>query len=106
VVGGEQWPDLLKVLRAGGRCAVAGAIAGPVSKIDLRTLYLKDLTLLGCTFQEESVFANLISYIEKGEIRPLVSRTMPLSEIRQAQQEFLTKQHLGKIVLTIPETEA
>ncbi|WP_061171587.1 alcohol dehydrogenase family protein [Caballeronia hypogeia] len=106
VVGGEQWLDLLKVLRLGGRCAVAGAIAGPVSKIDLRTLYLKDLTLMGCTFQEETVFANLISYIEKGEIRPLVSKTFPLKEIRQAQEEFLNKQHLGKIVLTIPETAA
>ena len=106
VVGGEQWPDLLKVLRLGGRCAVAGAIAGPVSKIDLRTLYLKDLTLMGCTFQEEEVFANLISYIEKGEIRPLVSKTFPLKNIREAQEAFLSKQHLGKIVLTIPEIEA
>ncbi|SAK80071.1 Zinc-binding dehydrogenase [Caballeronia catudaia] len=53
VVGGEQWPDLLKVLRLGGRYAIAGAIAGPIAKIDLRTLYLKDLTLTGCTFQEE-----------------------------------------------------
>jgi NADPH:quinone reductase-like Zn-dependent oxidoreductase len=106
VVGGEQWPDLLKVLRPGGRCAVAGAIAGPVSKIDLRTLYLKDLTLMGCTFQEEAVFPNLISYIERGEIRPLVSKTFALKDIRQAQEEFLNKRHLGKIVLTIPEVGA
>lgn len=106
VVGGEQWPDLLKVLRLGGRCAIAGAIAGPVSKIDLRTLYLKDLTLFGCTFQEDAVFPNLISYIEKGEIRPLVSKIFALKDIRQAQEAFLSKQHLGKIVLTIPEVEA
>lgn len=106
VVGGEHWPDLLKVLRLGGRCALAGAIAGPVSTIDLRTLYLKDLTLMGCTFQEKSVFPNLISYIEKGEIKPLVSKTFPLKEICLAQKEFLNKAHLGKIVLTIPEIKA
>ena len=106
VVGGEQWPDLLKVLRLGGRYAIAGAIAGPISKIDLRTLYLKDLTLMGCTFQEEEVFSNLISYIEKGEIKPLVSKTFQLENIREAQEEFLSKGHLGKIVLTIPEVKA
>lgn len=106
VVGGEQWPDLLKVLRRGGRCAIAGAIAGPVSKIDLRTLYLKDLTLFGCTFQEDAVFPNLISYIEKGEIRPLVSKIFSLKDIREAQEAFLSKQYLGKIVLNIPEVEA
>lgn len=103
VVGGEQWPELLKVLRLGGRCAIAGAIAGPISRIDLRTLYLKDLTLMGCTFQDEAVFPNLISYIEKGEIRPLIAKTFPLNDIRLAQEEFLNKGHLGKIVLTHPE---
>jgi NADPH:quinone reductase-like Zn-dependent oxidoreductase len=106
VVGGEQWPDLLNVLRPGGRCAVAGAIAGPVSKIDLRTLYLKDLTLLGCTFQEDAVFPHLVSYIERNEIRPLVARTFALKDIREAQEEFLNKGHLGKIVLTIPGANA
>lgn len=105
VVGGKQWPDLLRVLRLGGRHATAGAIAGPVSSIDLRTLYLKDLTLMGCTFQDEDVFANLISYIEKGEIKPLVAKTFPLHKIREAQEEFLSKGHLGKLVLTIPELD-
>ncbi|SAL68286.1 zinc-binding dehydrogenase [Caballeronia cordobensis] len=106
VVGGEQWPELLKVLRLGGRYAIAGAIAGPISKIDLRTLYLKDLTLMGCTFQDEEVFPNLISYIERGEIKPLVALTFPLENIREAQEAFLSKAHLGKLVLTIPEVKA
>ncbi|MEX3955454.1 zinc-binding dehydrogenase [Trinickia sp. EG282A] len=106
VVGGEQWPSLLKVLRLGGRYAIAGAIAGPVSKIDLRTLYLKDLTLMGCTFQEDEVFSNLISYLERGEITPLVAKTFPLKDIRLAQEEFLSKGHLGKLVLIIPEVDA
>jgi len=61
LVAGEQWPSFLEVLRRGGRYATAGAIAGPICQIDVRTLYLKDLTLMGCTFQEDEVFANLIS---------------------------------------------
>ncbi|MBC3193102.1 alcohol dehydrogenase family protein [Pseudonocardia sp. C8] len=103
LVGGDQWPALLDVLRRGGRYATAGAIAGPITEIDLRTLYLKDLTLLGCTFQEDEVFANLISYIEAGEIRPNVAKVFPLRDIAQAQEEFLGKTFTGKLVLTVPE---
>lgn len=103
VVGGEQWPAFLDILRPGGRYVTAGAIAGPIAQIDLRTLYLKDLTLMGCTFQEEEVFENLISYIEAGEIRPHVAGVFPLEEIVTAQEAFLSKAFTGKLVLTIPE---
>jgi NADPH:quinone reductase-like Zn-dependent oxidoreductase len=99
VVGGPRWPELLEVLKRGGRYAVAGAIAGPVVALDLRTLYLKDLSLLGCTILEREVFANLVGYIEQGEIKPVLARAFPLKEIVQAQQEFLGKAFVGKIVL-------
>lgn len=99
VVGGAQWPQLLDVLKRGGRYAVAGAIAGPVVPLDLRTLYLKDLRLLGCTMLDPGVFGNLVGYIERGEIRPALWKTFPLREIVQAQQEFLGKAYTGKIVL-------
>jgi NADPH:quinone reductase-like Zn-dependent oxidoreductase len=99
VVGGRQFGPLLDVLRRGGRYATAGAIAGPIVALDLRTLYLKDLRLLGCTMLDPGVFVHLVSYIERGELRPVVSRTYPMSAIIAAQQDFLSKQHAGKIVL-------
>jgi NADPH:quinone reductase-like Zn-dependent oxidoreductase len=101
VVGGPGFTQLLDVLARGGRYAVAGAIAGPVVELDLRTLYLKDLRLLGCTIPDEGVFANLVRYIERGEIRPLISAIFPLSEIAAAQRSFLEKAHIGKIVLVV-----
>jgi NADPH:quinone reductase-like Zn-dependent oxidoreductase len=98
-VGGTQFPALLEVLRRGGSYAVAGAIAGPLVTLDLRTLYLKDLRLLGCTVTAPHVFANLVRYIESGEIRPLVSAVYPLVQIVAAQAAFLKKAHTGKIIL-------
>ncbi|MEI6641655.1 MAG: alcohol dehydrogenase family protein [Novosphingobium sp.] len=99
VAGGAGFPALLDALKRGGRYGVAGAISGPIAELDLRTLYLKDLTLYGCTILESEVFPNLVGYIERGEIRPVVAATYPLSEIVAAQRAFLTKQHIGKIVL-------
>jgi NADPH:quinone reductase-like Zn-dependent oxidoreductase len=99
VAGGPQWPQLLDLLKRGGRYAVSGAIAGPMVSLDLRTLYLKDLRLLGCTVLERAVFGNLVGYIERGEIRPVLAATFPLKEIVRAQQAFLAKGFVGKLVL-------
>lgn len=103
LVAGPQWPELLDVLKRGGRYGVAGAIAGPIVELDVRTLYLKDLSFFGCTFQDDAVFENLVSYIEHGEIRPVVAKTYPLKDIVTAQRDFLSKQFTGKLVLVPPE---
>ena len=103
LVAGPQWPQLLEILDRGGRYAVAGAIAGPIVEMDVRTLYLKDLKLFGCTVLDGEVFGNLVGYIERGEIRPAVARTYPLREIVAAQQEFLGKRFTGKLVLLPPD---
>jgi len=103
LVGGPQWPLLLDALRTGGRYASAGAIAGPVVQLDLRTLYLKDLSLFGCTFQDDAIFENLVGYIERGELRPLLAQTYALLDIAQAQADFSAKQFLGKLALVPPQ---
>ncbi len=98
-VGGDGFGAMLDVLRRGGRYVSSGAIGGPVVDLDLRTFYLKDLTLIGCTGWDEPVFPNLVSYIERGEIRPLLAKTFPLEHIAAAQAEFLEKKHVGNFVL-------
>jgi NADPH:quinone reductase-like Zn-dependent oxidoreductase len=102
VVGGPAVAGLLASLRRGGRYAVAGAIGGPLAQIDLRTVYLRDLSLFGCTFQEDAVFAALVAYLAAGKLRPLVSKTYPLSGIRAAQEDFMAKRYAGKLVLVPP----
>jgi NADPH:quinone reductase-like Zn-dependent oxidoreductase len=102
VVAGPRWGELLDILKLGGRYAVGGAIAGPIVELDVRTVYLKDLSFFGCTFWDDIVFENLVSYVERGEIRPLVARTYPLADIVEAQQDFLSKRYTGKLVLVPP----
>ena len=99
VVGGKSFAASLEVLVRGGRYAVAGAIGGPIVELDLRTLYLKDLRLLGCTVTLPRTFTNLVRYIENREIAALVSATYALDDIAVAQADFLRKAHTGKIVL-------
>ncbi len=101
VVGGEIWPQLIDVLERGGRYTCSGAIAGPMVPLDLRTLYLHDLTFTGATVVPPGTFADLVGYIERGEIRPLLAATYRLEDLAQAQEAFVAKQHVGNIVVTM-----
>lgn len=103
LVAGPQWPQLLDVLKRGGRYVTAGAIAGPIVELDVRTLYLKDLSFFGCTYQGMGLLENVIRYIESGEIQPVVSGSYPLKDIVAAQQDFISKKHTGKLVLVPPQ---
>jgi alcohol dehydrogenase len=103
VVGGPDWALFINALKPGGRYAVSGAIAGPMIEADLRTIYLNDITLLGCSYQPKAVFSALVDLINEGRIRPLVSKTYPLREMATAQEDFLSKRYPGKLVLIPPE---
>jgi len=103
LVAGASWPPLLDVLKRHGRYAVAGAVGGPMVDLDVRTLYLKDLSFFGCTALDKGVFAALVRRIEQGQIRPLVAATFPLPDIHAAQEAFAAKGYVGKIVLTMPD---
>ena len=99
VVGGDGFPELIELIARGGHYVTSGAIAGPIVELDLRTLYLNDLTLHGATVMPRYVFENLVGYIERGEIRPLLAKTFPLADLAGAQAEFLEKKHIGNFVV-------
>ena len=101
VVGGPDFGTLLDCLERGGRYTCSGAIAGPMVELDLRTLYLRDLTFTGSTVIPPHIFTDLISYIENDEIKPVLAASYPLAQLREAQQAFIDKQHSGNIVVTM-----
>lgn len=100
VVGGQQAAALLDSLKFGGRFVIAGAIAGPEAKIDWRKVYLKHLTLLGSTMGTPQEAQDLAGYIETGAIKPVLHARYALKELIRAQEAFLEKRFLGKLVIT------
>ena len=102
LVAGPLFGELINILRPEGRYTTAGAIAGPVVALDLRTMYLKHLELHGSSQGTRSAFARIVAYLEAGAIRPLLHATYPLSAIHQAQRDFMAKKHIGKLAL-IPD---
>ncbi len=101
LVGGPRWPEMIDALARGGRYITAGAIAGPIVELDLRTLYLRDLTLFGSTYQPDNVFPDVVGYIEADKIKPVIAETFDLKDLRAAQEAFLEKRYIGKIAVRV-----
>ena len=101
VVAGPRWPDLLEALHNGGRYVASGAIAGPIVELDVRTLYLKDLTVCGSTFQQPEVMDEVVAFAESGRLKPVISKVFDLADLHAAQAAFADKSNVGKIAIRI-----
>jgi len=104
LVGGAMFNDLLRILRPEGRYTTAGAIAGPVVQLDLRTLYLKQLEMHGSSQGTRADFRRILSHVEEGRIKPLVGGVYRLSDFHRAQADFLAKEFVGKLVV-VPDSQ-
>jgi NADPH:quinone reductase-like Zn-dependent oxidoreductase len=100
VAGGRGIAELMPLLRDDGRWVIAGAVAGPVVSFDLRRLYLHNLRLIGSSMHTRSHFAKLVDVARDGSIQPRVAGQHALADIHAAQQQFLERRHVGKIVIT------
>jgi len=101
IVGGDVFPKVIDRIARGGRYTCSGAIAGPLVELDLRTFYLRDLTFTGSTFIVPTIFGDVIRYIERGDVKPMVAASFPLEDMHEAQQAFVAKEHTGSIVIKI-----
>lgn len=100
VVGGPAIDQLMPLLRDDGRWVIAGAVAGAVVPFDLRRLYLHNLRLIGSSMHTREHFAKLVDVARSGSIRPRIAGRHALANIHEAQQQFVARQHVGKIVIT------
>ena len=100
-VGGSQFGKLIHQLRPEGRYASCGAIAGPIVSFDVRDLIYQDLEFYGGTIPLPHVFKDLVNYIERNEIKPIVAKAYDLEQLPAAQKDFMTKQAVGKIVVKV-----
>jgi NADPH:quinone reductase-like Zn-dependent oxidoreductase len=97
-VAGPMLPDLIEVMRSGGRYATCGAMGGPMVEIDMRRVYLKNIDIHGAT---QGTRAAIRDYAISGAIKPLLAGTFPLAELGGAQEAFGRKDFVGKLVVTI-----
>ncbi|WP_433505564.1 zinc-binding dehydrogenase [Pseudonocardia halophobica] len=102
VVGGPLLPAVLGRVRDGGRWVIAGAVGGARIELDLRRLYLHNISLVGSSMHTPAHFRRLVDDAVTGAIHPRVAHLFPLGAIHAAQEAFGRSDYVGKIVLTPP----
>ena len=100
-VAGPMLPELIEVLRPGGRYATCGAMGGPMVEIDMRRVYLKNIEIHGATQGTRRDFAAIREYAQSGAIKPLLAGIFPLADLGRAKETFGRKDFVGKLVVTI-----
>lgn len=99
--GGDQINGFIKVLRPHGKVVFYGATNGLPSKIDLYRMFWHHLTLQGTTMGNDQEFTEMLSFVGKHEIRPLVDSIRPFSKIAESFSDITRPNKVGKIVFQI-----
>lgn len=99
-IGPETFPGSLKALAKKGRLVTCGATSGPGVTIDLRHLFVRQLSITGAYMGSLKELKEVIRLFEKKRLRPVVDKVFPFREAKQALDRMIARQNFGKIVLT------
>ncbi|MFI6597815.1 zinc-binding dehydrogenase [Nonomuraea sp. NPDC050536] len=100
-VGQATWDHSLKALKPGGRIVVSGATSGAVPPADLNRVFFLQLSVIGSTMGTRDQLARLAVFLEQTGVRPLIDRTLPLTEAREGFAALESGDVFGKIVFTV-----
>ncbi len=110
-LGGEHMGDCLPYLKHGARWIMIAALAGTLTQIDLKNIYVRNVRIIGSTLRSRTpavkaeILADLVRdvfpKIKEGLIKPTIFTTMPITEAEKAHALMASNKHVGKIVLEV-----
>ena len=110
-VGGEAMGKCLYYLNRGARWIMIAALAGSLTQIDLKNIYVRNVRIIGSTLRSRSpemkakILAVLVEkvwpMVEAGKVRPTIYKVLPITQAEEAQEILYKGQNVGKVVLTV-----
>ena len=99
-VGPATWDSSMRLLGRRGRLVTCGGTTGPKVSLTLPHLFMKNQSVLGSTMGPSSALPEILSGVERGALRPVLDRSLPVESVRQAHQLLEDREVVGKLVLT------
>jgi NADPH:quinone reductase-like Zn-dependent oxidoreductase len=99
-VGAATWAKSVESLAPAGRLVTCGATTGFDAHVDLRYLFSKQYSLLGSFMGTMGELHQVLKFVFRGQLKPVIDRVYPLSEIRAAHERLERKEQFGKVVVT------
>ncbi|MFE3054106.1 zinc-binding dehydrogenase [Nocardia sp. NPDC059239] len=101
-VGAATWEHSLKSLRPGGAIVVAGATSGANPPADLTRVFYLQQRILGSTGCTRAELEGMLRMMGSTGVRPVIDRTLPLSDIHKGFQLMIDGDLTGKLVIHPP----
>ncbi len=98
-VGAATWNQSVQSLAPGGRLVTCGATTGYEAEIDLRYLFYKQWSVLGSFMGSLGELHQVLKFVFRKELRPVIDRVYPLAEIRAAHERLERKEQFGKVIV-------
>lgn len=98
-VGGELFQKAIESLGPEGRLVTCGGHAGEVVPFDVIPFFRAQQTIIGSFVYTREELEKVLDFAARGLVKPLVSATYPLSEVRQAFEAMEARTHFGKVLI-------
>ncbi len=100
-IGPEVFVPSLRCLAPGGKLVTCGATSGAEVAVNFRSFFSKNLSILGNYMGPLAGLKKAVQWAEEGKLKPLVGKTFPLEQTREAQECMMERAFFGKIVVTV-----
>lgn len=99
--GGNALNQLLDVVKPGGSIVFYGATTGVPQNLNLRKIFWAQVRLQGSTMGNDQEFAEMVSFIEKHQMQPIMEEPMPFERIIEAFDMMQAGKQFGKLVVEL-----
>lgn len=110
-LGSDMLGECLPYVARGCRWIIIATLAGDTSMINMRTMFMKGIRLIGSTLRSKppEIKAQILSElvekvwpkVESGEVRPTIYKTLPITEAEAAHAILEKGENVGKVVLIV-----
>ncbi|WP_070119899.1 zinc-binding dehydrogenase [Bacillus marinisedimentorum] len=100
-VGAATFDRSLAILKKGGTIVTFGASAGDEIKINIRSFFYGQYNLLGSTMGSREEFKEMLAFIEKHKIKPVLDKVFSLEEADKAFSYIDQAEQFGKVGINI-----
>lgn len=100
-IGPAVFPQYFNVLKPDGRIVTFGASSGDRIDIPVRSIFFPQISIIGTSMGSSEEFADMLQFMERHSLRPIIDRMYPLQEAAQAFHRMQQGEQFGNIGLRI-----
>lgn len=100
-IGKSTFQNSLRLLKPGGRLVTPGSTTGPLTEIDIRQIFWKQLIIKGTTMSNQGEFREVMNLIFNNKLNPEIDKVFPLEKVVNAERYLSEGRQFGKVLIEI-----